>query len=41
MHIRAIGSFAVARIAFIGWHKRMTMLKIIELSCFEDKVCGT
>ena len=41
MHIRAIGSFAVAGVALVGWHKRMTVLKIIKLSCFEDQMCGT
>jgi hypothetical protein len=36
MNIGAIGSFAVARIALVGWHQWMTVLKIIEMSCFED-----
>ena len=40
MHIGAVCYFLVARIAFIAWHQRMTVLKIIELSCFENKVCG-
>ena len=41
MNIGAIGSFAVAGVALIGGHEWMTVLKIIELSGFEDKVCGT
>ena len=41
MHIGAIGSFAVAGVALIGWHKWMTVFKIVELSSFEDKVGGT
>ena len=40
MHIGAICSFAVAGVALVGWHKWMTVLKIIELSSFENKVCG-
>ena len=40
MHIGAVCYFLVARIALVGWHKWMTVLKIIELSGFENKVCG-
>ena len=40
MNIGAIGCFAVARIALIGRHERVPVLKIIELSGFKDKVCG-
>ena len=39
MNIGAIGSFAVARIALVGRHERVPVLKIIELSGFKDKVC--
>ena len=40
MNISAVSSFAVAGVALVGWHQRMTVFKIIELSGFENKVCG-
>ena len=41
MHIGAVGYFLIARVALVGGHERVTMLKIIELGSLEDKVSGT